>query len=161
MSIDSLKYIKKKKKKYLYIYISICMYIYIYMYLYVYTYIYIDRYRYRYIFIMYWIIAYKKQSEGFLEVAIESWAEWDLNPWPHWIPFRRSNRPSYHAMSSSRSKSQLCVATPISSLCSVFTFHFGLSLRHLAHLPQVKSRTGNHVSSGMNWYIWYSLLKDF
>ena len=39
-------------------------------------------------------------TEGFLEVAIESWPEWDLNP----RPLR---------MSSTRSQSQLCTATPI------------------------------------------------
>ena len=74
---------------------------------------------------------------------------------------RRSKRQSYHTMSLTRSQSQLCAVTPISSLCSEFIFHFGLCLRQLPHLPQVNSRTGNHVSSGMNWCIWYSLLKDF
>ena len=49
-------------------------------------------------------------TEGFLEVAIESWPEWDLN------------------------QSQLCIATLISSPCSVFTFHFGLCLRQSPHL---------------------------
>ena len=39
-------------------------------------------------------------TEGFLEVAIESWPEWDLN-----------SRPL--RMSSTRSQSQLCTATPI------------------------------------------------
>ena len=39
-------------------------------------------------------------TDGFLEVAIESWPEWDLNP----RPLR---------MSSTRSQSQLCTATPI------------------------------------------------
>ena len=52
----------------------------------------------------------------------------------HWIPFRRSNWLSYQAMSSTRSQSQLCTATPISSLCSVFTFHFSLCLRQSPHL---------------------------
>ena len=32
-------------------------------------------------------------------------------------------------MSSTRTQSQLCTATPISSLCSVFIFHFGHCLR--------------------------------
>ena len=38
-------------------------------------------------------------TEGFLEVAIESSPEWDLNPRPL---TRRSNRMSYQAMSSTR-----------------------------------------------------------
>ena len=50
---------------------------------------------------------------------------------------RRSKRLSYHTVSSTRSQSQPCAATPISSLCSEFIFHFGLCLRQL---PQVNSR---------------------
>ena len=34
-------------------------------------------------------------------------------------------------MNSTRSQNQLCTVTPISSLCSVFTFHFGLCLMDL------------------------------
>ena len=67
----------------------------------------------------------------------------------HWIPFRRSNRPNYQAMSPTRTESQLCTATPISSLCSVFTFHFGYCLRQSPHLLEAKPRTSNHVSSRM------------
>ena len=67
----------------------------------------------------------------------------------HWIPFRRSNRPSYQAMSPIRTESQLCTATPISSLFSVFTFHFSYCLRQSPHLLEAKSRTSNHISSGM------------
>ena len=63
----------------------------------------------------------------------------------HWIPFRRSNRLSYQARSSTRTQSQLCTDTPISSLCSVFTFHFSLCLCQSPHLLQVKSRRGNPV----------------
>ena len=33
-------------------------------------------------------------NEGFQEVVIESWPEWDLNP-RHWIPFRCSNLSLY------------------------------------------------------------------
>ena len=51
-------------------------------------------------------------NEGLFEVTIESWLEWDLN---HRISFRCSNRLSYQAMSSTRTQSQLCTATPISS----------------------------------------------
>ena len=53
-------------------------------------------------------------TDGFFEVAIESWPEWDLNPRPL-IPFRRSNQMSYQAISSTRTQSQLFRATPISS----------------------------------------------
>ena len=57
------------------------MYIYIYIYLYIYIYIY--RYRYRYIDINIYMVF---TTDGFLEVAIESWAEWDLNPRPlNWV----------------------------------------------------------------------------
>ena len=62
-----------------------------------------------------------------------------------WIPFKRSNRRRYQAMSSSRSQSQLCRATPISSLFSVFMFHFSLCSRQSPHLLEAKSRTANHV----------------
>ena len=61
-----------------------------------------------------------------------------------------NNRLSYQAMSSPRSQSQLGIATLILPLCPVFTLHFGLCLRQLPHLFEAKSRTGNHVSSGMN-----------
>ena len=33
----------------------------------------------------------------------------------HWVPFKRFNRLSYHAMSSTRTQSQIWTATPISS----------------------------------------------
>ena len=39
-------------------------------------------------------------TDGFFEVAIESWPEWDLDPRP---------------LNSVRTQSQLCTATPISS----------------------------------------------
>ena len=68
-------------------------------------------------------------TEGFIEVAIESWPELDLNPQP-----LSSNQLSYQAMSSTCSQSQLCTATPISSLCSVLTFHFGPCLRQTTDL---------------------------
>ena len=48
-------------------------------------------------------------TEGFFEVAIESWPEWDLNPRP------LNSVQSYQAMSSTCTQSQLCTATPISS----------------------------------------------
>ena len=88
-----------------------CIYIYIYIYIYyIYIYIYII-YIYIYIYIN---IYYIFTTEGLLEVAIESWPEWDLSPQPQSSP-RRSNRLSYQAMSSTRTQSQLCIATAISS----------------------------------------------
>ena len=36
-------------------------------------------------------------------------------------------------MRSTHSQSQLCAAAPISSLCSVFTFHFGICLRQICY----------------------------
>ena len=48
------------------------LYIYI---LYIYIYIYIHTYIHTYIHMVF-------TTEGFLEVAIESWPEWDLNPRP-------------------------------------------------------------------------------
>ena len=53
-------------------------------------------------------------TEGFLEVAIEIWPEWDLNP-RLLNSFRHSNRLRYQAMSSSRTQSQHCTGTPILS----------------------------------------------
>ena len=59
----------------MYIYICIYIYIYIYIYIiYIYIYIYINIY-----------ICMVFTTEGFFEVAIENWPEWDLN---------RSNRLS-------------------------------------------------------------------
>ena len=52
-----------------------------------------------------------------------------------------------------------CTGTPISSLCSVLTFHFGYFLRPSPHFLWAKPRKGNHVIRGMNRYIWYSPLK--
>ena len=54
-------------------------------------------------------------TDRFLQVAIGSWPLWDLTP-DQWIPFRRSNRLRYQAMSSSGTQSQLCTASRISSL---------------------------------------------
>ena len=64
-------------------------------------------------------------TDGFLEVAIESW--------PHWIPFRHSNRLSYQATSSTRTLSQLCTATPISSFvqCHISFRLFAFVIRHV------------------------------
>ena len=45
----------------------------------------------------------------------------------HWIPFRRSNRLSYEAMSSTRTQSQLCTAIPISSFVQCQVSHQLLS----------------------------------
>ena len=75
-----------------------------------------------------YIYIYIFTTEGrIFEVAIESWPEWDR-------PFRRSNRLSSQAMKSTRTESQFCTATSISSLCTVFTFHFDHCLRQSPHL---------------------------
>ena len=58
-------------------------------------------------------------------VAAESWSEWIHD---HWIPFRRSKRLSFQAMSSNCTQNQLCRATIISSPASELTCHFGLCL---------------------------------
>ena len=52
------------------IYIYICTYIYIYMYIYILV-------LYKYIYGIYICIVLVFTTEGFLEVAIESWPEWD------------------------------------------------------------------------------------
>ena len=54
----------------------VCIYVYIYIYMYVYIYIYIYMYIYMYVCI-YMVF----NTEGCLEVTIESW-QWDLNPRP-------------------------------------------------------------------------------
>ena len=46
----------------------------------------------------------------------------------HWTLFRCSNRLRYQTTSSTLTQTQLCSTTPISSLCSVFMFHFGYCL---------------------------------
>ena len=43
----------------------------------------------------------------------------------------------------------------------MLTFHFGHCLCQSPHLLEAKSHRGNHVSSGINRYIWYSPLNDF
>ena len=43
----------------------------------------------------------------------------------------------------------------------MLTFHFGHCLCQSPHFFEAKSHTGNHVSSGINRYIWYSPLNDF
>ena len=67
----------KRKKANIYIYIIYNIYnIYIYnIYIYICIYIYIYLYIYIYIYIVF-------STDGFFEVAIESWPEWDLDPRP-------------------------------------------------------------------------------
>ena len=62
------------------------------------------------------------------------------------MPFRRSNRLSYQTMSSTRTQSQLCIATPISSFaqCPISS---GLLLSSLTTFILIlKFSWGNHVS---------------
>ena len=73
----------------------------------------------------------------------------------HCIPWRCFNRLSLYAINSTRSQSQPCTATPISSLCSVFTLHLGLCLRQSPQLLEAKSRTGNHVVA--EWIVTYGI----
>ena len=64
--------VKEKKHFYIYIYIYACVYVVLHF-----IYIYI------YILYIYYIIYYMVfTTEGLLEIAIESWPEWDLNPRP-------------------------------------------------------------------------------
>ena len=79
--------------RYMYIIYHTHMYIYIYIYMYVYVYA-----------IHHWS-SFRKLSFGLSGI-------WTHN---HWIPFIRSNRLSYQAMSSTRTQSQFCTASPISS----------------------------------------------
>ena len=78
----------------------------------------------------------------------------------HWIPLRRSNQLSYQATSSTRTQSQLCTATPISSFVKCH-ISFPLLPSSVATfvLIEVLLRK-SHECSGMSWYIWHSSLKD-
>ena len=79
-------------------------------------------------------------TEALLEVAIEGWPEWDLNP-----------RPPNSVQTLSHTQCQLCAATAISSLCSVFTFSFRplLSSVTIFALSGIWHRQ-SHECSGMN-----------
>ena len=57
---------------YMYVYVCMCS---MYMYIYVYRYVYIYTYIHAHTHMLF-------TTEGFFEVAIESWPEWDLNPQP-------------------------------------------------------------------------------
>ena len=58
------------------------MYLYVYVYRYTYMYIYIYTYKlvYIYVFTCIYNIYIVFTTEGFSEVAIESWPEWNLSP---------------------------------------------------------------------------------
>ena len=71
-------------------------------------------------------------TEGFVEVAIESWPQWDLNArtqfrleYPYWL--------SCQVMRSTRTQSQLCTASPIVSFaqCSDFISAIAFVSRHI------------------------------
>ena len=89
-----------------------------------------------------------------LEVAIESWPEWDLNH-DHWIPFRRSNRLSYQAMSSTHTQSQLCTATLISSFAQC-PISFRLLPSSVATFILTEIFLSNHVSEA-EWFDTYGI----
>ena len=87
---------------------------------YIYIYIYIYG-------IHYWRILWS----SYRKVAwVGEWEIWTLD---HWIPFKRSNRLSYQAMSSTRTQGQLSSATSVSSICSVSDFisAFAFVSRHV------------------------------
>ena len=71
-----------------------------------------------------WIDTYGIHQWRIFEIVIESWHEWVWTQ-DHWTSFRGSMGLSYQAMSSTGTQGQLCTATPIWSLCLVFTFHLG------------------------------------
>ena len=111
----------------IYLYISIYIYIHISIYLHIYIYIYIIYISYIYIYYIYIYMIYIYlvfTTEGFLALVGIETTTTEL----------RSNWLSYEAMSSTRTQSQLSTATPSSSLCSLFTFHFGRFLRQSPHL---------------------------
>ena len=72
-------------------------------------------------------------TEGFFEIAIESRPERNLNPRPL-NSFQTLYPIELSYLSSTRTQSKLCTATLISSLSSVFTFHFGHCLRQSPNL---------------------------
>ena len=72
--------------------------------------------------------------EGFfLEVAIESWLEWGLNPQPlNSVQTLQSTELSHHEFNT---QSELTLYSYSNFIfCSVFRFHFGHSLRQSPHL---------------------------
>ena len=107
--------IRFKNNLYIYIYyIYVCMYMYIYINIY-------DKWIYIYIHIWYICIVfiYKEYvTKNIYAYFLKLLQKVSLNGiWTHdhWIPFRRSNRMSYQAMSPTCTQSQFCTATPISS----------------------------------------------
>ena len=80
----------------------------------------------------------------FLEVAVESWPEWDLKPRPLNFLFIRSNQLSYQAMNLTCTQSQLCTV--------ICLFH--------VWFQQLPLSVATFALSGMNWYIRYSPLKS-
>ena len=80
-----------------------------------------------------WLIHMVFSIEEFLEVAIESWPWWNLNLQP--LNFLQMFWLCYQAMNLTCTRSQLRTATPVSSLCSVFTFRFSYCIHQLPHLP--------------------------
>ena len=79
-----------------------------------------------------WIDTYGIHQWRIFEVAIESWVECDLNPQP--LNFVQTLSDWAIRPWAQLSLSQLCTATPISSLCLVFTFHFSCCLRQSPYL---------------------------
>ena len=77
-------------------------------------------------------------TEGFLELAIEN-ALIGIRSQDHIISFRGPNWLTYQPIGSTCSQSQLCAATPISSLRSVLMFYsvFAFVRRHICFKPSL------------------------
>ena len=71
-------------------------------------------------------------TDGFSEVPIEGWPEWDLKPQPL-IPFRRSNRLSFLVVVSTLTLSYFYTATPILLFlqCKIALRPFSFVSRHV------------------------------
>ena len=59
-------------------------------------------------------------TEGFLEVAVESWPEWDLNPRP--LNSVQTLQPTELSSHEFNSLSEPTLYSHVSCLCSVFTY---------------------------------------
>ena len=75
-------------------------------------------------------------------------------------PFKRSIPLSYHTMSWTGTESQLYTATPILSTYFISAIVFVSLHIYFNRLIYLVLLWYSHERSGMNWYIWYSRLKD-
>ena len=93
-------------------------------------------------------------TEGFLEVAIESLPKWVLNPRP--LNSVQTLWLSFQAMGSACTQSQLCTATPISSL--VCCSHFILAIAFVGRYISFKRNLAKVIILVVEYvvYVWYS-----